>query len=234
LRTYPSFSDPLIRAAYQELEKFESWAVSERSRFVILDVLLHGEPDVVRTLLFPLGSAGIRYELLKALYGTHGDERDLARLRLFVPDESSPDVVEMAAQINLLELNVAKGLRSKLESRIMTSKYRTRTLAQSDARLKFFRALRGPDTFLIHEYCLRISLGDASVIGAVRKLAGTDVELRDQITTAIAKGHAHSGSPIRARGALEYVMMPAHRIEVLVLIACVESEFGVEPTLDVH
>ncbi|MCE9586111.1 hypothetical protein K8R04_02200 [Candidatus Uhrbacteria bacterium] len=232
MRIYPRFSDQLVTDAIFELGKIEDATESNTALASILKILVHGEPEVVRTHMLPISDAWMRYELLTELYGAHGNDRDLGLLMKITPDEYFPDKEDIREQIFALRVRIASGWRSKPESEVMTSQYRERMLDKSMERLKSFRRNAAPAIFIFNELCLRIGYGDARVIQEAREMAGDDFDLRDRIVTAIAMGHARIPSPMRARKALEQVSLPKHRIEVLVTIATIESELGQQPVQD--
>lgn len=221
-----------IEQAFQLLEHIDDGLVRENSRLSILEALVHGEPEYVRAQLAMIAGAWDRFLLLTELYAAHGQSEDLGRLKSITPDEEFPDDEEedLPKQIEFLQARVATGWRSSPGPCILSPEYRATMLARSDERIKNFGAMGAPEVCLFNEYCLRIDLGDYDVIGKAKALARGDSEYRDRITMAIAKAHAHNGSLARARRAFEAVMLPCHRIEVLLKIASLESELGVEPT----
>ncbi|QQR60911.1 hypothetical protein IPH19_00350 [Candidatus Uhrbacteria bacterium] len=225
--------DPLIQDAFHELDKLEDTGSRESALTVILRVLIHGEPEVVRSHIPTISQPWPRYLLWSELCAAHGEESDMNSLKAVVPDKEFPDQREIASHIDELRFKIGTGWRSEPDRPVLTSSHRVKMLARSSRRVVGFQRLSAPPFLLFDEMCLRITYGDAAAVAKARGLA-TDAEMRDMIVASVAKAHAHNGSPVRARKTLGHVAMPENRISVMTLIACVECELGMQQPIAVQ
>lgn len=227
------YLDPLIQDAFHELDKLEDTGSRESALTVILRVLIHGEPEVVRSHIPTISQPWPRYLLWSELCAAHGEESDMNSLKAVVPDKEFPDQREIASHIDELRFKIGTGWRSEPNRPVLTSLHRVKMLARSSRRVVGFQRLSAPPFLLFDEMCLRITYGDAAAVAKARGLA-TDAEMRDMIVASVAKAHAHNGSPVRARKTLGHVAMPENRISVMTLIACVECELGMQQPIAVQ
>ena len=232
MKPSPRYLDPLIQDAFQELSKLEDAGTRESALAVILRALVHGDPEVVRSHIPTISQPWPRYELWSELYAAHGEESDVNSLKAVVPDKGFPDQREIASHIDELRFKIGTGWRSEPNRPVLTSSHRVEMLARSSRRVVGFQRLSDP-ILLFDEMCLRITYGDAAAVAKARGLA-TDAEMRDMIVASVAKAHVYNGSPVRARKTLGHVAMPENRISVMMLIACVECELGMQQPIVVQ
>ncbi len=214
----------MVVEAFQELEGIVNPDSRACALQEILKTLVYGDPENVRSQLVLISDPWQRYVLYIELYAAHGDQRDLEQLTRVVIDSDADEVRDRADQISGLRIRVASGWRCIPHSLVMTSEQRTRMLIRSKNRLEKIRDY-DVKPMLFGELCLQIELGDTQAIVEARKMAGSSEDLLDQVNVSIAKALVRRALPVRARQILAAIKSPVYRIEILMNIALLVSEF---------
>jgi hypothetical protein len=226
----PSISKD-IAEAYRQLEFIQDPGQRDLYRSTIAEAIVHFHPDGARVMLDAVVEEQHKYRVTMELYAAYGLPGDCASVIALIEmmRASGEDVEEEEEQLARVQKKLATGWRAG-PVRMLSDKDMDRDrLRKSEERIRRTPSVKDNAIIYIGELCIRIQCEDFDSVSQAIQIAGDDAELRDRVTTAMAKAHAIHGRPGKAREMLSHVTFPEHRIDVLLTIDAVTREMGLPP-----